>query len=65
VQSIAQLYATPLSTATLGVTVTWTPDNSPGSRVKVKVAYTFKPSVLPVSATALTLQSTSSQVVVQ
>jgi Flp pilus assembly protein TadG len=59
IQSIAQQDATPLSTGALTVTVIWTPDNASGSKVKVKVAYSFRPNLLPISATALTLSSTS------
>jgi len=65
VKSIAQQYAAPLSSGGLTVTVTWTPDNSPGSTVKVKVDYSFKPSLLPISPTALTLSSTSAQIIAQ
>lgn len=65
VQSVAQEYAAPLAPASLNVSVTWAPDNHPGSTVTVRVSCTFKPSMLPVSASALTLQSTSSQLIVQ
>jgi hypothetical protein len=63
IQSTAQLYATPLAPASLAVTVSWAPDNSTGSTVQVKVAYSFRPSILPVSATFLTVQSTAAQLI--
>ena len=65
VQSTAQQYAIPLAPASLAVTVTWTPDNNPGSTVSVKVSYAFKPALMPISPTALTLQSTAAQLIVQ
>jgi Flp pilus assembly protein TadG len=65
IRSIAQQYATPFNTTSLSVTVTWSPDNKPGSSVTVKVAYALGPSFLPVSRTGLNLQATASQRVVQ
>jgi Flp pilus assembly protein TadG len=65
IQAVAQQYAAPLSSGMLTVTVTWSPDNKPGSAVTVQVACTFRPSMLPVSASALRLQSSSRQSIVQ
>ena len=65
IQSVAQGYAAPLNSNSLTVTVTWTPNNNPGSTVRVQVAYSLKPSVLPISSKALTLQGTASQIVTQ
>jgi Flp pilus assembly protein TadG len=65
VQTIAQQYATPLNPNSLTVTVTWTPNNSPGSTVQVAVSYAIKPVFLPVSAGALTLTGTSRQIIAQ
>jgi Flp pilus assembly protein TadG len=58
-------YAAPLDSASLTVTVTWTPDNHPGSTVQVAVAYAFQPSILPVSAGILNIRSTARQTITQ
>ena len=65
VQASATDYATPLNPANLTVNVTWVPDNHPGSSVQVTVAYALRPSVLPLSANLLTLQSTARQRIAQ
>ena len=65
VQASATDYATPLNPANLTVSVTWTPDNNPGSSVQVTVEYDLRPSVLPLSAHFLTLQSTARQRIAQ
>jgi len=59
IQASAVSYAAPLNPANLTVAVTWLPDNHPGSSVQVTIAYAFRPSVLPLSAQVLTLQSTA------
>jgi Flp pilus assembly protein TadG len=61
IQATATQYAAPLDPSNLTVTVTWLPDNAPGSSVEVTVAYAFRPAVLPLSATALNLKSTARQ----
>ncbi len=65
IQAIAQGYAAPLAANALTVQVSWTPDNHPGSTVRVQVSFTFKPALVPVSAGPLTLQGTASQVITQ
>ncbi|HUI55378.1 MAG TPA: TadE family protein [Bryobacteraceae bacterium] len=65
IQNAALSYVAALDTAALSVGVTWTPDNHPGSQVQVQVSYSFKPLLIPLSASALTLKSTSSQVITQ
>lgn len=65
VQAEALSYITCLDTTALTVTPTWTPDKNPGSTVQVVVAYQLKPFLVPVSATALTLESTTKQLIVQ
>jgi Flp pilus assembly protein TadG len=65
IQAIAQEYAAPLAASALTVQVTWTPDNNPGSTVKVQVSFSFKPALVPLSAGPLTLQGTASQVITQ
>jgi Flp pilus assembly protein TadG len=59
----ANLVALDVSALTVGVT--WTPDNHPGSKVAVQVSYSFQPLLIPVSAGALTLQSSSTQIIAQ
>jgi Flp pilus assembly protein TadG len=41
VESIAKSNAVGLQSDSIDVTTTWTPDNSPGSAVKVRVSYPF------------------------
>ena len=64
VQATARAYAGPLSAGALDVAVTWTPDNSPGSTVFVKVSCRMQP-MLPLSATGLTLQGMARQPIAQ
>jgi Flp pilus assembly protein TadG len=54
-----------LDASKLTVSVTWTPNNNPGSQVQVVVSYGFKPLVVPISSTSLTLKSTAVDVVTQ
>jgi hypothetical protein len=56
IMSIAQLYATPSNTGALSVTLTWSPDNKPGSSVTVQVAYLLGLSFLPISSTPLNVR---------
>jgi Flp pilus assembly protein TadG len=65
IQSAARQYAAPFNGDGLSVTVTWSPDNNAGSRVTVKVAYNLTPSLLPITRSALNLQATASQSIVQ
>jgi Flp pilus assembly protein TadG len=65
VKAEAQSLVVALDTANLAVTTTWTPDNHPGSTVKVKVSYPFHTLLVPVSSSLLTLTTTSTQVVTQ
>ena len=65
IQTIARQYATPLNTNALTVTVTWTPNNSPGSTVQVAVSYAITPVFLPLAGGPLTLTGTARQLVVQ
>lgn len=65
IQATAQAYAAPLSPGSLTVTVTWTPNNNPGSTVLVTVAYAIKPSLLPVDGGILTLQNSARQTITQ
>jgi Flp pilus assembly protein TadG len=65
IQTVAQQYATPLSSGGLTTTVTWTPNNSPGSTVQVAVSYAIRPVILPLDAGTLTLTGTARQLIVQ
>ena len=65
VRDNALSYAGPLSTGALSVAVTWTPDNTPGSTVQVKVSCAIRPLLLPLSAGVLNLESTARQSIVQ
>jgi Flp pilus assembly protein TadG len=49
----------------LTVGVTWTPNNNPGSQVQVVVSYAFKPLLIPISSTSVTLKSTSTEYITQ
>ena len=60
---LANLAALDNSQLTIGVT--WSPNNSPGSTVQVKLTYNFKALLIPISSTSLTLKSTSVQIVTQ
>ena len=65
VQGAALANIAALDTNALTVTVTWIPDNHPGSSVQVRVAYSLQPFLTTVSTKALTLQCTSKQMIVQ
>ena len=65
IQSNAQSNVVALDTSALTVTVTWTPDNHPGSQVQVAVSYSFRPVLIPISSTSLTLKSTCNETIVQ
>jgi Flp pilus assembly protein TadG len=53
------------SSPTMQVNVLWISNNNPGSQVQVTVSYAFQPLLIPVSANALTLTSTSTQYITQ
>ena len=65
IQASATDSAAPLNPANLTVSVAWMPNNNPGSSVQVTVAFVLRPSVLPLSAHILTLQSTARQRIAQ
>jgi len=54
-----------LNSAALTVTVTWTPNNNPGSQVQVTAAYNFKPLLIPISATTIALRSRCTETIAQ
>ncbi|MGA3018216.1 MAG: TadE/TadG family type IV pilus assembly protein [Bryobacteraceae bacterium] len=65
VQAEAQANVAALDNTQLTVGVTWTPNNNPGSTVQVQVTYNFKTLLIPISSKALTLKSTSAQIITQ
>jgi Flp pilus assembly protein TadG len=65
VQAAAVQYATPLNSSALTITVTWAPNNNPGSTVKVQVAFALLPSLMPIARSGLTLKATACQTIVQ
>jgi Flp pilus assembly protein TadG len=65
IQANARSYASPLATGDLAVTVTWTPDNTPGSTVLVKVSYNINSLMLPTTDGVLTLESKARQTIAQ
>ena len=64
IRATALAYAVPLNSAAVTVTVTWTPNNDPGSTVRVKVSYSFT-SLRPISSGPMILQSTAQQMITQ
>ena len=65
IQSNVKSNIVALDPTCLTVNATWTPNNNPGSQVQVVVSYSFKPLLIPISSTSLTLKSTSTQYITQ
>ena len=65
IQGVAQEYAIPFNTSALSVNVSWSPDNTPGSTVTVKVSYVLGPSLAPISTAPMHLAASASAVIVQ
>jgi Flp pilus assembly protein TadG len=65
IQAEALANITALDTQAITVNVSWSPDNNPGGTVRVTVSYSFTPSLLPVSSTAMPLQCTARAIVAQ
>jgi Flp pilus assembly protein TadG len=65
IQSDVQANLAALDNSALTTAVTWTPNNHPGSKVQVQVTYNFKPMLIPLSSTTLSLKSTATQIIVQ
>jgi len=65
IQGIAQQYAAPFNGAALTTSVSWSPDNNPGSAVTVTVGYALTPALLPISSTGFTLHATASHRIIQ
>ena len=59
VQSYVDGLVVGLDPSALSVTTTWTPDNNPGSSVKIQVQYNFNPVAPFVSSLTLPLSSTA------
>jgi Flp pilus assembly protein TadG len=62
VKSYVLTKARGLNTSYLNVSTNWTPDNKPGSVVKVQVTYSFQP-LFPMSAVALPMSSSAQMVI--
>lgn len=65
IQAKAESNLIGLSAAALTVGVTWNPNNNPGSQVQVVVSYNFKPLVVAISSSTLTLKSTAVDIITQ
>ena len=65
IAAAAKTYTAALDNSQVTVTTTWTPDNHPGSTVQVKVSYRFATVLVPISASALTLQTTTRHIIAQ
>jgi Flp pilus assembly protein TadG len=61
----AQGIAGGLNTSNMTVTTTWSPNNAPGSTVKVKIQYTFHGYLPFLPINTVTLQSSSQMVISQ
>jgi hypothetical protein len=62
VQDYVRKEATGLNKGNITVTTTWSPDNKPGSVVKVAVTYNFQP-FYPMSGSTIALSSSSQMVI--
>jgi Flp pilus assembly protein TadG len=65
IQSNADSNLVGLNAAGLTVSVTWNPNNNPGSQVQVVVSYSFRPLVVPISSGSITLKSTAVDYITQ
>jgi Flp pilus assembly protein TadG len=65
IAAAAKSYTAALDNRKVTVTTTWTPDNHPGSTVQVKVSYAFVTVLVPLSASAVTVRTTSQQIIIQ
>jgi Flp pilus assembly protein TadG len=62
IQTYVQNEAHGLNPSYLNVSTKWTPDNKPGSVVKVQVTYSFQP-LFPMSSVAVPLSSSAQMVI--
>lgn len=65
VTAYVKTWAVGLDPTAISVNTTWTPDNQPGSVVKVNVQYTFQPIVPYMPSGSLTVQATSQMLISQ
>ena len=65
VSNSVKKWALGLNPQSLTTTTTWTPDNKPGSTVKVQVVYSFSPLTPAMPKKAFTLKATSQMVILQ
>ncbi len=64
IQNLVYAEAKGIDTGNLTVTPTWTPDNQPGSTVRVQVTYNLQP-LYPLSTVSLSLSGTSQMIISQ
>jgi Flp pilus assembly protein TadG len=65
VQAEALANIAALDPGSADVNVSWSPDNNPGGTVRVTVSYSYRPALVPISASAMSLQSTAHAIVAQ
>ena len=65
IQNIVRNWAVGLDRDSVLVTTTWTPSNTPGSKVRVHAQYSLNPMTTLILRHTLTLQSNSEQVISQ
>ncbi len=65
VQTAAKVYTAALDNSQVTVTTVWTPDNNPGSTVKVTVAYRFATVLIPITRTRVPVQTTAAALITQ
>jgi Flp pilus assembly protein TadG len=65
VQAEALANIAALDPASTNVNVSWSPDNNPGGTVRVTVSYSYRPALVPISASSMSLQCTAHAIVAQ
>jgi Flp pilus assembly protein TadG len=65
IQTFVTGLAVGLTSSSLTVTTSWSPDNTPGSTVTVKVAYAYAPMVKMILASTLNVASQSKATIMQ
>jgi Flp pilus assembly protein TadG len=65
IRAVVTRWAVGLNPSALNVTPTWTPNNSPGSRVRVVTSYTITPYTTFILGSPLTVGSRSEMVISQ
>ncbi len=65
IQAAAEVYTGALDNSKVTVTTAWTPDNNPGSTVKVTVQYQFATLLRPLASGAFTISTSSAGTITQ